>query len=204
VEKLDPAAKGRKNPNEIVLVFVGQLILRKRLDLLLRALAAVRSTDWVLRVIGDGSERLPLEKLAVDLNLHRKIIFAGVLQNCAVRNELANADLVVLPSRWDGWGAVVNEALMSGTPVICSSYCGAADLISNGMNGEIFEYGSTESLIAALERWIVKGSLSASSRAEIIEWSKCIEGEAIARYFLQIMQFIDRKNGERPKPPWAS
>ena len=114
----------------MVLIFVGQLIPRKRLDRLLRALAAVRSTDWVFRIIGDGSERRSLEKLALELNLLRRITFTGALDNGAVRNELANADLFVLPSRWDGWGAVVNEALMSGTPVICSSYCGAADLIS--------------------------------------------------------------------------
>jgi glycosyltransferase involved in cell wall biosynthesis len=92
---------------------------------------------------------------------------------------------------------------MSGTPVISSNYCGAADLISNGMNGEIFKCGSIQSLVAALERWLVKGPLSDSSRAEIVEWSKCIEGEKIARYFLQIMQFIDRESGERPRPPWA-
>ena len=71
------------------------------------------------------------------------------------------------------------------------------------MNGEIFEYGSAESLVDALERWIDKGPLSASSRTDIMRWSECIEGEAIARYFLQIMRFIDRKNGERPRPPWA-
>lgn len=203
VEKPGPAANGRTLSNQVILTFVGQLIPRKRLDLLLRALAAVRSTDWVLRIIGDGSERLALENLAVDLNLRPKITFTGALDNSAVRKELANADLVVLPSRWDGWGAVVNEALMSGTPVACSSYCGAADLISNGMNGHIFENGSAESLVATLERWIVKGPLSASCRADIMKWSKCIEGAAIARYFVQIMQFLDREDGERPTPPWA-
>ncbi len=65
----------------------------QRLDLLLRALAAVRSSGWVFRIVGDGSERRALEKLAVELNLHRKITFTGALDNGAVRNELANADL---------------------------------------------------------------------------------------------------------------
>ncbi len=203
VENAGPVTNCRTDSTQVVLTFVGQLIPRKGLDLLLRALATVRSSDWALRIIGEGSERYALEKLASDLNLLRKTTFTGALDNGAVRNELANADLFVLPSRWDGWGAVVNEALMSGTPVICSSYCGAADLISNGMNGEIFEYGSSGSLIAALERGIAKGPLSASSRTDITEWSKCIEGATVASYFLQILQFLDRENGQRPKPPWA-
>ncbi len=80
---------------------------------------------------------------------------------------------------------------MGGTPVLCSSYCGATDLIRKGINGEIFEWGSAEPLIAVLEGWIGKGPLSASFRADIIRWSKCIEGETIARYFLQI--FISRR-----------
>jgi hypothetical protein len=36
-----------------------------------------------------------------------------------------------------------------------------------------------------------------------MQWSKCLEGATIARYFLQIMQFLDKANDERPKPPWA-
>jgi glycosyltransferase involved in cell wall biosynthesis len=203
VEKPGSVTNGRTGSEQVILTFVGQLIPRKRLDQLLRVLAAVRSTGWALRIIGDGSERRALEKLADGLNLLWKITFTGALDNGAVRNELANADLFVLPSRWDGWGAVVNEALMSGTPVICSSYCGAADLISNGMNGEIFKCGSAESLVDTLERWISKGPLSASSRADIMRWSKSIEGVTIARYFLQIMEFLDSENGERPRPPWA-
>jgi glycosyltransferase involved in cell wall biosynthesis len=203
VEKTNQAKNRRTDSNYVVLTFVGRLIPCKRLDLLLRALAAVRSISWALRVIGDGSERRALEKLAGELNLLHRITFTGVLENSAVRKELVNADLFVLPSRWDGWGAVVNEALMSGTPVICSSYCGAADLISNGLNGEIFEYGSADSLVATLERWISKGPLGSSSRTDIMQWSKCLEGATIARYFLQIMQFLDKANDERPKPPWA-
>jgi glycosyltransferase involved in cell wall biosynthesis len=59
----------------------------------------------------------------------------------------------VLPSRFDGWGAVVNEALMVGTPVICSNRCGASDVIENGRNGYVFEAGSARALRERLRQY---------------------------------------------------
>jgi glycosyltransferase involved in cell wall biosynthesis len=56
----------------------------------------------------------------------------------------------VLPSRFDGWGAVVNEALMVGTPVICSDRCGASDVIENGRNGYVFEADNADALLQRL------------------------------------------------------
>lgn len=202
VENTNPAGGHWSEPNSVMLTFVGQLIPRKRVDLLLRALAVVRPPGWMLRIIGDGNERKSLEKLAGDLHLTDRVNFTGGLDNIEVRKELARADILVLPSEMDGWGAVINEALMSGTAVICSDCCGAADLISNGLNGEIFKCGSAESLVTTLNRWIEKGTLASSARARIIEWSRCIEGPAIASYFLDIIQYISGEKAERPRAPW--
>jgi glycosyltransferase involved in cell wall biosynthesis len=202
VEKPAPVINERTGCNRAALTFVGQLVPGKRLDLLLRALWGCRSGEWTLRIIGDGSERLQLEKLACELDLHRKVVFTGALSNSFVRKELANSDLFVLPSRWDGWGAVVNEALMSGTPVICSSFCGAADLIQNGLNGEVFQCDSVKSLMQALDKWISNGQLDGVKREQIRVWSRCIEGEEVARYFLEVVNYLGDSGGGRPRAPW--
>ena len=59
--------------------------------------------------------------------------------------------MFVLPSRHDGWGVVVNQAIAAGLPVICSDAVGAAaDLVSNGVNGYVFPSGNVEQLAEAM------------------------------------------------------
>jgi glycosyltransferase involved in cell wall biosynthesis len=204
VESHGAASIDFSNMPGVTLCFVGQLIKRKRVDLLIRSLSRVNSRDWFLRVIGNGEERFSLEKLVNCLGLANMIDFTGVLDNMSARKQLAKSDLFVLPSHWDGWGAVVNEALMCGVPVICSDYCGAADLIHNGFNGELFRCDSLDSLTDSLEKRISKGPLNGSKKEPIRSWSQCIEGETVARYFLEIIEYIDNCAGRRPQAPWIA
>ncbi|MGA2227995.1 MAG: glycosyltransferase [Syntrophobacteraceae bacterium] len=183
---------------------VGRLISLKRIDLLLKAVAKVSSPEWTLKIIGEGEQHPFLEEMAERFRLQKKVVFRGSMPNLQVRQELALADIFVFTSRADGWGAVVNEALMSGVPVICSDYCGAADLIHSGFNGELFRCDSLESLTDTLQKWISKGPLSDAKREEIRSWSRCIEGEAVARYFLEIIGYFENGGGRRPRAPWIT
>ena len=58
--------------------------------------------------------------------------------------------MFVLPSRHDGWGVVVNEAIGAGLPIIVSDRVGARDLVENGVNGFITIAGNVDSLASAL------------------------------------------------------
>ena len=121
------------------LVFVGALIHRKNVATLIRVLNALRNERWFLYIVGDGPQRTDLEKLVTVLGLTGKIEFTGVLANESARQLVNQSDLLVLPSIWDGWVPQSTEALTSGVPVLCSNYCGAADLICPGvMRGLIF------------------------------------------------------------------
>ena len=184
------------------LVFVGQLVVGKRVDLLVRALSRLKSLSWTLRVIGEGPERQRLEELAKAYSISDRVVFRGLMGHREVRRELSKADLLVLPSRWDGWGTVVNEALMSGVPVLCSDFCGARQLISEAFNGSVFESDSLASLTSVLEQWIHRGPLKSSDRRRITSWSRCIEGASVARYFLEVLEFADHAIPDRPLEPW--
>lgn len=204
VDSIESSSRSHCDSSKVTLCFVGQLIKRKRVDLLIHALSKVRSRDWQLKVIGDGKERHALEKFVKRRSLDGLVRFAGVLDNRAARLELAGADIFVLPSRWDGWGAVVNEAMMSGVPAICSSYCGAADLIRPGFNGELFQSGSVDSLATALDNWISRGPLTEFRKEAIREWSRYINGESIAHYFLDIVEYLEGSNRLCPEAPWVA
>jgi glycosyltransferase involved in cell wall biosynthesis len=118
-----------------------------------------------------------------------------------IGNLFENTDLLLLPSRYDGWGAVVNEALMCGVPVVCSDNCGAAELLREPWRGATFKAGSAEDLRMVLRRWMERGKLTKQSRVRIREWSSAIEGAPLARYFVEVVEFV-RDGGVRPIPPW--
>jgi glycosyltransferase involved in cell wall biosynthesis len=126
----------------------------------------------------------------------------GFLPYRTTIQRLSACDLLVLPSNGkEGWGAVINEALMCGVPVVCSARCGASDLIKYPCQGEIFKTGSPQALANALRSRIAQGKPLPELRDRIREWSGCIRGESGAEYFLNLLEHV---YGElpRPKAPW--
>lgn len=185
------------------LLFIGQLIKRKGVDILLQALSGLKESDWFLDIIGEGKEGKNNENLSQILNLSKRAIFHGAKNNMETIEFLKTADLLVLPSRFDGWGAVVNEALMCGTPVVCSDACGAADLIKGSFRGEIFKTESTSDLCRILARRILQGKKTPELSSKIKTWSKKIEGETAANYLLEVIDASLNKK-QKPMPPWIN
>ena len=127
-------------------LFVGQLIERKGVDVLLEAYHLYRNAGgtWDLRIVGSG----PL----ADRCTGAGIIFDGFCQAAAVSDKMRNASALVVPSREDHWATVVCEAAAAGTPVIASKWVGASvDLIRHGINGLVFHKMEPAALAAALE-----------------------------------------------------
>lgn len=185
----------------IELLYVGQLIHRKGVDILLRALQRVIQSNWCLAIAGTGPLQAEYIRMCRELGLAERVEFLGVLPNDAVKERIARADLLVLPSRFDGWGAVVNEALMCGVPVICSDQCGASDLLQADWRGEVFPSQSVPVLTKLLEKRINFGRTTRELRTEISTWSRCIAGECVAEYLCRIFGHV--YHGEsRPIPPW--
>jgi glycosyltransferase involved in cell wall biosynthesis len=127
------------------------LIVRKRVDLLLQAFSQLDLPTARLRIIGKGDQEPHLLELAHQLDIAERVSFSQGMPNADIVAAMAAADVLVLPSRFDGWGAVVNEALMVGTPVISSDRCGASDVIENGSNGYVFEAGNAHALLERLQ-----------------------------------------------------
>jgi len=184
------------------LLYVGQLIRRKRIDLLISALAKLSGENWDLKIIGEGEEMARLSSQVSSLNLASKVCFTGSVKNTSVRDAIAEADILVLPSHWDGWGAVVNEALMAGTRVICSDFCGAADLVRGTPFGSVFKCDSMESLVHELKAQICRGPVTTMERAEIRRYSETFTGPVVARYLKEIIDHVAGRNAVRPIAPW--
>jgi glycosyltransferase involved in cell wall biosynthesis len=145
-------------------ISAGQLIHRKGIDLLIEACATLPKTGWHLDIYGDGPDRRSLEQLAARLGLADRVTFHGMVSSDAVQKALAMADCAVLPSRFDGWGTLVNEALAAGTPAICTSSCGSATLLAD-IPGAITP-AAAEPLAAALSHALKVGVAGPARREQ--------------------------------------
>jgi len=183
------------------LVFVGSLIPLKGVDLLLRALAGLTDTAWTLHLVGDGPARAALAELAQRCGLADRVQFHGLRPMPQVMPHIAAADLLVLPSRKDGWGAVVNEALGCGVPVVCSDRCGAADLLRAPERGTVVTGASVAALRRALAARLRQGPVTAAARARLRAWAQCIAGPAMAQYLRGVLSHV-YDGAARPTAPW--
>lgn len=133
------------------ILFSGQLIPRKGVDVLMRAfLAAQRRLPGIeLRILGEGPLRGELERMAAPVSNH--VVFLGHREPGDLPAVFAEADVFVLPSRHDGWGVVINEALGAGLPIVASDAVGAAeDVVAHDVNGLITPAGDAGALEDAL------------------------------------------------------
>lgn len=156
-----------------VFLYVGRLIKRKNVDLLIRAIRQLAPSTAVAAVIvGDGEERAALEALADnDARIH----FAGSASQEELAYYYALADVLVLPSSEEPWGLVINEAMASGLAIIAHWQCGAAvDLVARDNGIALRSFAVTE-LAEALNGMATDTAklqaLKQCSRQKITPWS---------------------------------
>lgn len=130
-------------------LFVGRLVPEKGLDTLLAAWAqARRPPGWRLRLVGEGPLRATLEAQARALGIAASVELPG--QSERVEEDLAGADLGVLPSRFEGLSNTLLEGMAAGLPMLASRISGNEDFVVPGRNGWLFEPGDVAGLAAAL------------------------------------------------------
>ncbi len=124
---------------------------------MLTSLYRLKDLKWTLNIIGNGPQKEKMIKIANQYSLSDKTNFFGRLENEKTIEMIEMADLLILPSKFkEGWGAVINEALMVGTPVLCSDICGASTLLNQSNFSQTFKAQSVKSLVVKLNYWIKK------------------------------------------------
>jgi glycosyltransferase involved in cell wall biosynthesis len=137
----------------INVLFSGQMIERKGVPILLAAFAQVARKHPKLRLmlLGNGPEKEAYQALVAE-GLRERVIFLGHKDPKDLPSVFAEAHVFCLPSRHDGWGVVVNEALGAGLPIIVSDAVGSGpDLVKVGENGFITADGDVKALAKALD-----------------------------------------------------
>lgn len=112
-------------------LYIGRLSSVKNLEMMVAVFNEL--PEFSLTIIGDGSQKNMLQNMA-----NSNIMFKNSINNDMLKAEFLNHDIFILPSLSEPWGLVIEESLYFGLPVIISKNCGASELISNGVNGYIF------------------------------------------------------------------
>ncbi|RWZ68634.1 glycosyltransferase [Labedella populi] len=128
------AANGVPRADGHHFVYVGELIERKGVDLLIGAFAAMREDGDTLTVFGTGALEDDLRRTAVRRGVADAVTFASYVLNEDIPAALADKHTLVFPSRQEVWGLVVNEALAAGLHVVVSDVAGATPFVT-GMRG---------------------------------------------------------------------
>ena len=139
--------------DDMVVLFCAKLQPWKRPRDLLRAFAEAELSQAVLVFAGDGPLRAELESAASWLGIAKRVRFLGFVNQTQLPSIYTAADLLVLPSEYDAFGVVVNEAMLCGCPVVASDRVGAGrDLIQNGRTGFVYPCGDQRQLATLLRR----------------------------------------------------
>lgn len=179
-------------------VNVARLSRQKGQDILLRALALARSDlpPVTLTLVGSGPAESELRQLSAELGVEDLVVFAGYTSDPAP--YFAQADCFVLPSRWEGFGIVLVEALQYGLPLLAAA-CefGPADLVTDRRIGELVAAGSPDALAAGLKRAArrVGDPRDADYRREIAK--SYFRGSATAMHFEIIQKLVASPNARR-------
>lgn len=153
-----PLPAGPTGQIPLRILFVGALLPRKGVDVLLHACAGLSARiNWQLDVIGDGSQRDMLQELVHTLGLNR-VTFLGSKTSQDVRTAMQAAHLVVVPSRMgdggrsEGIPVVLMEALSLSRPVISTQLSGIPELVEHGVTGLLCPPDDPNSISQAIEQ----------------------------------------------------
>jgi glycosyltransferase involved in cell wall biosynthesis len=193
----DRAAK--LSPREVL--FVGQLIERKAVELLVEAFAGVAAEFPQVRLalIGAGLQEESLRAQISRLKLEGRVFLEGTVNSAAIDARIRQAAVLVLPSHFDGWGLVVNEALAGGVPVIVSEACGAADLVRGSSEGIVVPAGDQAALQSALRQML---RAPEKFRVDAKVWAGRIGLGPVADYFLGCLRYGLGLSAVKPRPCW--
>ena len=171
------------------LLYIGSIIERKGIDLLLKALSLVKK-DYTLTIVGDGEEKSRLVDYVEQNGMKELVEFVPFKQKEELREIYNTHDIFILPTREDCFGLVISEAMAASMPVISSCYAdGTYDLVIDGENGYIVNPYDSVKFANTIEKLIAndelvekmgKASFEIINRFSFDKTSEAI-GEAINR-----------------------
>jgi glycosyltransferase involved in cell wall biosynthesis len=189
----------KKDGDGLKIVFVGSFIKRKGLDIAIQAVETLYKKGYriSLDIFGPGNPDLFWSPSSICVN-HK-----GVIPQAQAQQVIALYDLLILPSRHDGWGVVVNEALLQGVPTIVSDHVGAKCLIEKSGAGLVFKSQDSDDLASRIESILIDNKKLIILRECAARVKTQITPDSAAKYLYDVFNFYFLDQGKRPSAIWS-
>lgn len=169
------------NPDSPLLLYVGRLSAEKEIERIKPVLEAIPNAR--LALVGDGPHRSALEKHFADTPTY----FVGYLTGTELGSAFASADAFIFPSRTETLGLVLLEAMAAGCPVVAARSGGIPDIVTDGVNGYLFDPADDEGAISATMRLFQqqteRETLRQNARAEAERWGWAAATRQLQNYY---------------------
>ncbi|MFP4134296.1 MAG: glycosyltransferase family 4 protein [Halothece sp.] len=173
------------HPDDPLLLYVGRVSAEKQIDEIKPILEAIPGAR--LAIVGDGPSRESLEKYFADTPTH----FVGYLEGETLGAAYASADAFVFPSRTETLGLVLLEAMAAGCPVVAARSGGIPDIVTDGVNGYLFEPDDPKGAITATQNLLEARSerelLREKARQEAESWGWDAATQQLRDYYHQVL-----------------
>jgi len=198
VPKTNCTEKKKHEKGKISVIFVGSIIERKGVDI---AIAAVKKCR------ADGIDiTLDLYGVVEDENIIKEmcsgVSYKGVIPFGETQCVMSRYDVSVLPSRYDGWGVVVNESVLQGVPVIVSKQVGARILVEAIGAGSVFEDGNINSLSEQFSKIAEDESIMDEWKENSEKHSLLLSPNMAAKHMYDCLNYIFYNSNARPNNYW--
>ena len=177
-------------------ISAGRMTESKNFDSLIRSFRTVKNKlEAKLIILGKGEKKKDLESIVSILDLERDVVMPGFVEN--PWKYIAKADVFVLPSKYEGFGNVLVEAMACGTPVV-STDCptGPRMILADGQYGKLVPVGDTEAMASA----ILETLRSPSESQSLVDRAYDFSATKSAEQYLHIMRGANGQTGTRYPP----
>jgi glycosyltransferase involved in cell wall biosynthesis len=173
------------NPDSPLLLYVGRLGAEKEIDRIKPVLEAIPNAR--LALVGDGPNRQVLENYFAGTPTH----FVGYLKGKELGAAYASADAFIFPSRTETLGLVLLEAMAAGCPVVAARSGGIPDIVTDGVNGYLFNPTDELGAIAATQRLLqhpeARETLRQNARCEAERWGWAAATRQLQNYYRSVV-----------------
>lgn len=164
-------------------MFLGRVHWEKCIDHLLNAVAKINRRDLQVAVVGpDAGAKEELQQTAERLGIRASVKFIGQVSQDEKKGLLAGCALLALPSLYEAQGLVILEAWAQGRPIVASRVGGVPDMVKNGVNGLLYDWGDVDELATSISRVLDDPALAAKlgeegrlTASERYRWSSVAE-----------------------------
>jgi glycosyltransferase involved in cell wall biosynthesis len=173
------------NPDNPLLLYVGRVSAEKEIDRIKPILEAIPEAH--LAIVGDGPHREALEAHFAGTQTH----FVGYLQGLELASAFASADAFIFPSRTETLGLVLLEAMAAGCPVVAAASGGIPDIVTDAVNGYLFDPNDAEGAITATQRLLEakaeREQLRYNARQEAEHWGWAAATRQLQDYYRTVV-----------------